>query len=247
MFKHFIFTRWNLLDDKTTIYNNPAITNPEGWMDHRIKLFEKYCLPNVMLQKGDFIWLLSFAPGTPKWITDKYASFPHIKIIYEYPKTWLRKQPLKDGEWIITSRLDNDDTIYPDYIERVQEQFNEKFLLVDTDGLQRDLLTDKYYTRYIKIPGGEIDLKTARFYTVERKTCNSPFISLIEQVGTDWMSISHDPKEKRLITDRIKTCYWCSHGKMEWHFPAVKINEVLYVMNIHSKNVINKIIGNEVL
>ena len=228
MFKHFIFSRWNLLDSTTTIYNNPSIPDPEAWMEHRMKLFNEYCLPNMMLQNGDFTWLLAFAPGTPKWITDEYATFPHVKIIFEYPRDWLRRQPIKNGEWIITSRVDNDDTVSINYIERVQERFNEKFLLVDADGRQRDLITGKYYT-------------------VDRWGNNSPFISLIEQVGTDWMSISSDPNEKRLITDRIKTVYWCSHSKMEWHFPSVKIPEKLYIMNIHDRNICNKIVGDELL
>ena len=181
-----------------------------------------------MLQKGSFTWLLAFAPGTPKWITDEYATFPHVKIIFEYPRDWFRRQPIKHGEWIITSRIDNDDTVSINYIERVQERFNEQFLLVDTDGYQRDICTGK-------------------LYTVERWGNNSPFISLIECVGTDWMSISQDPKEKRFITDKIKTVYWCSHSKMEWHFPSVKVQEKLYFMNIHSRNICNKIVGHEIL
>ena len=226
MFEHFVLTRFNKLNDDIDIYNNPSIKDPEEWLDHRINLFNKYCLPNMMLQKGNFTWLLSFSPKTPKWITDEYATFPHIKIIYEYPRTYLRKQSFRKGEWIISSRIDNDDTVSINYIERVQAQFNEKFLLVDTHGVKRDLATNKRYT-------------------VERSSNNSPFISLIEQVGTDWMSISRDPNEKRLITDRIKTVYWCSHSKLEWHFPSMKINEELYSMNLHDKNVINKLEGNE--
>ena len=227
MFKHYIFTRWNLLDDNMDIYNNPQVENPEAWMEHRCKLFNEITLKSVMLQtERNFTWLLAFAKETPKHITDYYAGWPNVKIINEYPRTWIQDK-VSDGEWIITSRLDNDDYIYPDYIQKVQGKFNEKFLLVDTDGRQKDLATGK-------------------LYTVERKTCNSPFLSLIEQVGTDWMSVSNDPNEKRLITDRVKTCYWCSHSKMEWHFPAVKINEVLYRMNIHDRNAANRIIGYEV-
>lgn len=230
MFKHYIFTRFNLLDAKTTIYNNPAVTDPHAWLKHRLRLFNEYCLPNVMLQKGKFTWLLSFARETPKWIIDEYKAFPHVKIIYEYPADYLRSlygTILNKGEWIITSRLDNDDTIYPDYIERVQEQFRKEFLLVDTDGLQRDIRTGKHYT-------------------VERKSNNSPFISLIEQVGVPWQSISNEPDERRLITEPVKTVYFCSHSKMEWHFPSMKIQEKLYKTNIHDRNIMNRIVGTEV-
>ena len=225
MFKHYIFTRWNLMDNDNNIYNNRFIYDPEEWMEHRIKLFNEITLPSVMCQtSNNFTWLLSFAKETPKWITDEYASWPNVKIIYEYPRSWLReKAGLKDGEWIITSRIDNDDFIFPEYIEKVQSKFNEEFLLVDTDGRQ-------------------LDLKTGKHYTVERKTCNSPFISLIEQVGTPWKSTTTGST----IHERIKTVYYCSHTKLEWHFPAVKINEVLYKMVIHDRNAANRIVGYEV-
>ena len=228
MFKHWIFTRWNLLDDKTDIYNNPAVPDPEEWMEHRMKLFDELTLPSVMLQScRDFTWLLAFAPGTPGDVIRKYSSFPKVHVIFEYPRTYLRKMLHNRKEWIITSRLDNDDTIAPEYVELVQEQFNEQFLLVDTDGVQ-------------------LDLATGRTYTPDRRSNNSPFISLIEKTGTDWLSISDDPEEKRLITEPVKTCYWCSHSKMEWHFPSVKIPQRLYKMVIHDRNISNKITGDEI-
>lgn len=236
MFKHWIFSRWNLLDDNTDIYNNPQIDDPDEWMEHRMKLFDEYTLPSVMLQTcRDFTWLLAFSPQTPRDIIRKYASFhaeyprgPRVHIIFEYPRTYLRRMMANCKEWIITSRLDNDDMIAPEYVELVQAQFNEQFLIVDTDGVQ-------------------LDLATGKEYTPDRAGNNSPFISLIEKTGTDWMSISTDPNEKRLITDHVKTVYWCSHSKMEWHFPSVKIPKRLYKMIVHDKNISNKITGHEIL
>ena len=237
MFKHYIFTRWNLLDANTTIYNNPNVKNPEEWMEHRMKLFDEYTLPSVMCQTcTNFTWLLAFAPKTPEWIIEKYNSFPRIKIIHKYPADWLRRNnafegginPLMYGQWIITSRLDNDDMILPEYIETVQSYFDETFKLVDTDGVKHVLATGKEYT-------------------VARRSNNSPFISLIEQVGTPWQSIANDPKERRLITEPVKTVYYCSHSHMEMHFPSVKSPKKLYKMIIHDKNISNKLEGNEIL
>jgi len=229
MFSHYIFTRFNQLDDHTNIYNNPAITFPDEWMEHRMKLFDEITLPSVMCQTcRDFTWLLSFSQATPIHILRKYRGFPNVHIIFEYPRTYLRKMLKNRKEWIITSRLDNDDSIAPEYIELVQSRFNESFLLVDTDGVQRDLATGKEYTP-------------------DRRGNNSPFISLIEHTGVNWMSISDDPNEKRLITEPVKTVYFCSHTKMEWHFPSVKIPRRLYKMIIHDRNVSNKITGDEIL
>ncbi len=223
-----------------SIYNNPQIPDPEEWMEHRMKLFNEITLESVMLQtETNFTWLLSFDKKTPRKIMNFYNGFPRIRIIEDwYPPDYLRmlhsykRSPIKDGDWIITTRLDNDDYIAPTFIEKVQSQFDETFKIVDTDGRQ-------------------LDLATGKLYTTERKTCNSPFISLIEQVGTPWKSICKDPAEreianKNLAKNKIQTVYFCSHSKMEWHFPAVKINEPLYRMVIHDRNAANRIIGHEI-
>lgn len=219
------------MDGEVSVYNNVNIADPALWMEHRMRLFEDITLPSVMKQtEKNFVWLLSFDQATPKEIIKKYSDLPNVHIIYKYPRTYLRDQLGKEifsGDWIITSRLDNDDYIYPKFIERVQDQFDETFKLVDTDGRQ-------------------LDLETGKLYTVERKTCNSPFLSLIEKVGEPWMSVSKDPKEKKMIKEPVKTVYYCSHSNMEWHFPAVKINEVLYRMVIHDWNQGNRIVGFEV-
>jgi hypothetical protein len=144
----------------------------------------------------DFTWLLAFDRKTPEWILSKYASFPGVEVIYNYPADHLKMEYSTlnaspyDGDWIITSRLDNDDIILPEYIETVQSYFDETFKLVDTDGVKHVLATGEEYS-------------------VARKSNNSPFISLIEQVGTPWQSISNDPEEKRLIDIPVKTVYYC--------------------------------------
>ena len=236
MFKHYLFTRYNLLDPQTTVYNNPAVKDPGAWMEHRMELFDEYTLPSVMMQTcTNFTWLLAFAPETPSKYYLKYQEFPRVKVIFKYPADWLREQLTSvyysyrlTGDWLITSRLDNDDMILPEYVETVQSYFDNTFKLVDVNGFQHDLATGKDYDP-------------------DRAGCTSPFISLIEQVGTPWQSISTDPAEAKLITEPVKTVYYCSHSKMEWHFPAVKNPKRLYKMIIHDRNISNKITGYEIL
>jgi len=226
MFKHYIFTRWNLSMEGQSVYNNPKIPDPEEWMQHRIKLFETYTLPSVMNQTcRNFQWLLSFAKETPEEITDRYRGYPFVKCIYQYPADFVRGlfgTVLNNGDYLITSRLDNDDKVELNWIERIQSQFkNQDFLIVDTDGRQLDLATGKYYT-------------------TARKPPNSPFLSLIERVGVKYKSLNGTQ-----IDEPIKSCYYCSHTKMTWHFPAIKIYEPLYTMIIHDRNISNKIVGEE--
>ena len=143
-------------------------------------------------------------------------------MIYQHPTTWLREELRNKKEWIITTRLDNDDIILPTFIEKIQAQFNERFLLVDTDGYQ-------------------LDLRTGKHYDVARRSNNSPFISLIERTGEVWNSMDG----KTIITDQVKTAMWCNHTNMELHFPSMKIPERLYKMVIHGRNIANRIIGRE--
>jgi hypothetical protein len=233
-FTHWVFTRYNLLDDKTSIYNNPAIPDPVDWMRHRTELFEKYTLPSMKAQTcKNFTWLLSFAKQTPYYLIPvKHWDYSNIKIIYEYPRTFLRNCYLfgkfNKGDWIITTRLDNDDFLEPNYIREVQNYLKEPpnfpCLIVDTDGVQWDIQTDK-------------------FYTTDRRTNNSPFLSFIEKVGTDWNSLSTG----ELITEPLKTCFYCSHTNMINHFPSLKIQKKLYRMVIHDRNISNKIVGEEII
>ena len=225
-FSHFLFTRFNLLDDNTSIYNNPAIPDPHEWMEHRMNLFETYTLPSIRAQTNqNFTWLLSFDHDTPKEQWTKYLPYYNIMPIFSYHRTWLndcyRNRVLNDGDWLITTRLDNDDMLEMDYIAEIQKRFSHEFLIIDTDGVQWDLKTNKYYT-------------------TERRRNNSPFMSFVERVGTDWRSPSG------LITDPVKTVFYCSHTNMPLHFPSIKVPKRLYRMVIHDRNIANKIVGHEI-
>jgi len=154
--KHYLLTRFNL-----GLYseNTYQIQDPEAWMAHRMELFQMYCLPSIKAQTcQEFTWLLACDPATPK----KYLKYLEpFQIIYEQPHLYLRKlKPQSD--WIITSRLDNDDMLLPDYVSRIQAQFDKTIKLVDV--------------QYQALSKGQL-------YTSERTRPNSPFISLIEPWG----------------------------------------------------------------
>ena len=92
IYKHFILTRFNLF-----LYgDNPyKIEDKELWMNHRIKLFEKYCLPSVQVQScKDFTWIIAFDPETDPAVISTYDYLDNVEICYEQPHEYLRrKQP----------------------------------------------------------------------------------------------------------------------------------------------------------
>ncbi|HDY90145.1 MAG TPA: hypothetical protein ENH82_18755 [bacterium] len=227
-FKHFLLTRWNLLDPATDIYNY-GIDDPDAWVRRRANLFERYCLPSVMNQTcQDFTWLLAFSQKTPLDITKRYRNLKNIKIIYEFPRDYLQNN--YKGEWLLTSRLDNDDIYEPDCVEKIQENV-KKSIKVGSVG-----------NRIIDIDGVQWDMRVDKWYDSGRAAPNSPFMSLFENTRKPYYSI--DPKFG-LIKEKIKTVLYCSHTRMVQHFPSAKILKPLFVQCIHHENLANKINGGD--
>ena len=147
MFKHFILTRFNLdIYNPNGPYASTVGNDPIVWMNHRIKLFEKYCLPSVQTQScKDFTWIIAFDPETDPAVISKYDYLDNVEICYEQPHEYLRKkQP--EAEWVITTRIDNDDRMHPNFVKRIQERFNHKTKIVDVDYYAYDIFRDAYYT-----------------------------------------------------------------------------------------------------
>ena len=175
------------------------IDNP-NWLEGRFDLFKRYCLPSVVNQiNKNFTWLIFFDITTAKEFRLRIQHIeerhPFIKAVYidgaeafnqsciDEVKSRLNSQ----DEYVITSRIDNDDAVHQDYISSVQEVFNKQdYCYIDcTKGLT--LLDDK------KIRVAKIT-----------KPLN-PFSSLIEKKSNNITTIStknHD--HWKGISDQIQ-------------------------------------------
>ena len=129
---HLLFTRFNIQFDQ---YATAGI-QPE-WLEDRIGLFETYCLPSVLRQTcRDFMWIIIGDVRTPQKYKTKIEQYtalaPNIRVLwwafkaededYHIPFSQLATDYAKNADVLITSRIDNDDTISPDYIQRIQEE-----------------------------------------------------------------------------------------------------------------------------
>lgn len=156
MFKHYVCTRWNL----GLYFNNEA---PQTWMSERLKLFKAYCLPTMNAQTcKNFTWLIAFDRDTPEFEIDLVTDL--IKVDYKIILTDhipYFKTLNKEAQFLITSRLDNDDFVTETWVEDIQAEFHSRTEIIDFSGIQYDILTGKTYTN-------------------NRKCANSPFLSLIE-------------------------------------------------------------------
>jgi hypothetical protein len=200
MFIHFLLTRFNL---KIAWRKDKNITPiDEKWLEHRFYLFDRYCYPSVKNQSNkNFKWLVFFDLNTPDRYKEKIEKYKQDfenfipvftdKELIISTKDSIYKFLNKEITHIITSRLDNDDAIHKDYIDRIQLCFNNQdYYIVDI----------VYGYVYCIEPFKELAIK--------RNDCN-PFISLIETANSlktiylkqhkEWCN----EKRKSIIYDKL--------------------------------------------
>lgn len=128
-FSHLILTRFNL----RTAYGGSAAPD-EHWLSRRFELFDKVCYPSVRGQsRQNFKWLIFFDAETPdafKRKISEYATWDRFIVCYARSFEDIEitdvVSPHIDAhaDYLITTRLDNDDAISVDFIENVQSCFH---------------------------------------------------------------------------------------------------------------------------
>ncbi|WP_052466915.1 glycosyltransferase [Psychroserpens damuponensis] len=176
-FEHFIITRFNIKLKEWVVTKQGEDVTSINWLQHRFNLFETYCLPSIKQQTNlNFKWLVCFDAETPeifkqkiKNLEESFVNFVPIYIensttfhdvILETIKSYYKAHTTH----IITSRLDNDDSLHQNYIETIQNNFTPKAsFIIDV------------------INGYQLNLKTHNTPAIrEIETAFNPFISLIE-------------------------------------------------------------------
>jgi hypothetical protein len=199
IFKHFLATRFNVRIGGSDATKNGEAILDDSWMDNRFELFENYCFPSVINQSNqNFKWCIYFDSHTGevykqriKKLTEAYSNF-HIFFIDGIGElkphliNFIQSTENLDCDYVITSRLDNDDLIHRDYIKTIQQLFRPFHIAV-------------------------IDLRTGFKINIEEGACEirnytqsfNPFISLIEKkefVETVFNQMHHEwHKAKRVI------------------------------------------------
>jgi len=182
--KHFIATRFNLKIEEWNTAKDGSVVLTEKWLEERFNLFEKYCFPSVANQSiKNFYWLIFFDVRTPdifKKRIEKYTNdFQNFKVIYidgikslKYSFKQIIMESLEeDDDFIITSRLDNDDSIHHDFVYIIQNLAIKKHeTIIDLRrGYQLDISSNIYeYRNYYNKFNPFISLveSTSNFQTV---------------------------------------------------------------------------------
>ncbi len=198
--KHFILTRFNVASPG----KEQAVRLKPGWLDKRFDLFRDFCLPGVASQtRKDFEWIIFFDRQTPSEYMDRIRAlqsvFPfriEFTDLFEMSKICPQLVAGRAGaEWLLTTRLDSDDILAVDFVER----------------LRRDL---KPRTEYIvNFPDGlilSLQGKTPALYMDRDES--SPFASLLEpftdSINTIWQKQHRHIDEIAPITQ--------AEGKPAW-------------------------------
>lgn len=138
--KHYLVTQWNC-----DLYDL-------GWLQRRQKVFERFTLPSVQAQTNkNFEWVFISDDRTPKEFKRVLDSYGASVVYHDFKNhKWMtgsvgeKETPIEkavrletigdvvagyigeqDTDYVITSRLDNDDAISLDYIANVQDKAKE--------------------------------------------------------------------------------------------------------------------------
>jgi hypothetical protein len=166
--QHFLLTRFNVKVN----YDSAGTGTDPDWLLHRFELFERFCYPSVHAQTNlNFQWLVYFDNETPSVFKErihrleKWENFLPIYINTEFSDQINREIVFgfirEDTEYLITTRMDNDDAVSKNFIQLIQDNFEEKEF------------------EFLSFVNGYV-LNAGRLYSF--RYTNNPFISLGESI-----------------------------------------------------------------
>ena len=200
IFNHFILTKFNVSSS-----NNKGINEKNAeYLSQRFSLFDDFCYPSVFGQTiQNFKWLVFFNSLTPDLFKErisKYREYKNFIPVYVEQKDNLelilrktiQNESCADSKYIITTNMDNDDSIARDFVKKIQQNFKEQ---------------DREYLSFIY--GYELEIKARELRM--REYLPNPFVSLVEKADdfkTVW-SIEHsdlmkivEPRSIKFIVDK---------------------------------------------
>jgi hypothetical protein len=174
-FKHFLTTRFNLAFEEWSKDKNHNQVRTDDWLQKRIQLFEKYCLPSISKQTNqDFDWIILFDVSSPDFLKSRIKEWqklcPRIHPLFTRAKTYLidLKEIISvkndNREFVITTRIDNDDVFQLDAIAEIQKAF-----------LPKNVVIDFPFGYFLDVKGRKM---------TEQDYPNNPFISVIEKMDS---------------------------------------------------------------
>lgn len=209
---HAVVTRFNLPSPGL----EARIRNSPGWLDHRIRLFERYTLPSMTRQTAvGATWLVYVDPASPPWLIDRLTAHESRGLLHLRHRTEVSRSVLLGdiadavggtAPTLITTNLDNDDGLASDFLARIQavEPPASRSAIFLSSGL----------------------VVTARGAYLHHDPSNA-FASVREP----WDSAAH-------------TCWWDWHTLLRRSMPTVSVpGPPAWLQVVHGRNVSNRTRG----
>ena len=146
----------------------------DAWLQHRLTFFEKFCLPSVLGQtRQDFTWVLFYSVNSPSWVGPYLSTLPRpdtVAIALDEVASshvfarYLTSLKRNETPTVITSRLDSDDALAENFVERLR------------DGIERSSAQAINFSFGLRLTAK--GLLTAKDYS-------SPFVSLVEDTSIE--------------------------------------------------------------
>lgn len=123
---HILLTRFNLPSAGV----ESTIRSRDGWLQGRVALFERYCLPSVIAQREQNVhWLVYFDPASPDWLKswvdatcgDTFVPIYRTKVEHADLVDDMDQLIPSKARTLITTNLDNDDGLGLNLVRRLQE------------------------------------------------------------------------------------------------------------------------------
>lgn len=238
MYDHLLLTRFNVLSKDWQI--RPS-TN---WMVDRIDIFKRYCLPSVSMQTNkNFTWILFFDKKTDSSLLFQVESLLQqqlngikyhiilIDLLTESNVTEKLSQIIKE-DYIITSRLDNDDAIAHNYIKEIQKQFtpqNKTIINLDygyTYNIKenRIYLRNHYINAFCSFIERSDDLRSV--WALDHRELEK--IGNLIRIKTIplWCQVIHNTNLSNSVTYDCRPIYNLHHAHLEFSFIENKYNHI---------------------
>ncbi len=197
-FEHALITRFNL----KTLYSS-FDTNDSTWLDERFELFERFCFPSVKNQTNQlFRWYILYDTNLPIRYKNKLVGYTnemrnlHPIFLEKFDKEVLSSLISQDtkADFLISTRLDSDDSIENNFIQCVQDNFDSQ---------------DFSYLNFLNGYEYVLDKGFNKLNSFQR----NPFMSLIEkrQPNSNYYTIYKTPHDEvdRSKVHNLKSSRWC--------------------------------------
>lgn len=222
--RHYLFSRFNINHLAHLPQGHPMALDSD-WFNNRVKLFYKYTYPTVAYQiNKNFNWIVLVDERTEGSLIEKLKELDVLKIFsilkvgefgyLQTVKDLIKKESEHQDEIIISTTLDTDDGIFPEFIDVIQGLIRKSDLKVP------------YGVNLSK--GFIVDTGSGIFHS--KSFSSNPFFSLIEK--------KKDFKSVCCLPHHLLSCNYLTINY---------INSPLWIQNIHSNNLINRIKGRPII